>query len=710
MEGNVALLLVVLAPLAAAPLCYALGRKSASGAVWGLAAVSALCLLSLGFGGAGAAGGAPWTFVWPGFGGFGLRFRADGFRWLYALLCAGMWLGTSLFSKQYMAHGENVGRYACFTLLTLGAALGVLLADSLLTLFVFFEMLSLASYPWVAHEEDPAALKAAQTYLYVAIIGGLVTLMGLFLLPGDMARMGYENLRAAAQAARGVALWLPAALTLVGFAAKAGAFPLHIWLPKAHPVAPAPASALLSGMLTKAGVLGALVLSCKVMAGDQAWGELIFWLGMTTMLLGAVLALFSVNLKRTLACSSLSQIGFIWVGIGLTVLMGHENGFAAWGTAGHMLNHSLLKLVLFMAAGVVALNAHALELNDVRGFGRKKPLLHFVFLMGLLGISGVPGWNGFASKSLLHEALLEYGQHLAHAGHNAIPFAIAEKLFLLAGGMTFAYMLKLYICLFWQKHPQKQAMFDGCRRYMTKLTAAVLGLCALLPPLVGLLPGLLMDGIGRWSQAFFGSEGPAHSVHYFSGANLLGAATSLGIGLCLCLAAWAIRRRGLHKGKPEYANGWPAWLDLEEGLYRPLLRGLTWVGYQIAHGLDRMVGGLFLLLKRAGIVLGRLLESPMDALVRLARATVLAAKRPRFVPPVGNRLTFALGSVLDGGVWLLNKTLRRKNPIQTKFVTTLAAGTEEMSVQAKRLARSMSFGLLMFCLGLLVTLAYLWFR
>ena len=126
------------------------------------------------------------------------------------------------------------------------------------------------------------------------------------------------------------------------------------------------------------------------------------------MFLGALLAIFSTNLKRTLACSSLSQIGFIMVGVGLQGLCAGENGLAAYGTIQHMVNHSLFKLVLFLCAGVVAMNAHALSLNEVRGFGRKKPLLHFCFLMGMLGIAGIPGLSGYASKSLLHEGLLEY--------------------------------------------------------------------------------------------------------------------------------------------------------------------------------------------------------------------------------------------------------------------------------------------------------------
>ena len=166
---------------------------------------------------------------------------------------------------------------------------------------------------------------------------------------------------------------------LFGFFAKAGAFPLHIWLPKAHPVAPAPASALLSGILTKAGVFGVLILSCRVFLEIESWGIIILIIGVITMLHGAILALCSVDLKRTLACSSVSQIGFILVGIGMSVLLIDENAMAIRGALMHMINHSLIKLCLFMAAGVVFMNVHKLNLNDIRGFGRKKPYIHFPY-------------------------------------------------------------------------------------------------------------------------------------------------------------------------------------------------------------------------------------------------------------------------------------------------------------------------------------------
>lgn len=711
MQGNLLLLLLVMLPIAASPIAYALGRKRPAAAIWTMAAASAACLVMSVMVLLDSLQGQITSFSWEGFCGLGLMLGAEGFQALYAVICSLMWLGTSLFSKQYFAaHGHNIGRYAFFTLFTLGASLGVLLSDSLYSTFLFFEMMSLASYPWVAHEETPDAMRAAQTYLYIAIIGGLVMLMGLFLLPQGLVVTPYAMLGTACAEVGAAKLWLPAALMLVGFGAKAGSVPLHIWLPKAHPVAPAPASALLSGMLTKTGVFGMLVLTAKIMRHNADWGMLIFWLGIATMFLGAVLALFSVNLKRTLACSSLSQIGFIMVGTGLCALLGEHNSLAAFGTVQHMLNHSLLKLVLFICAGVVYMNTHKLNLNDVRGFGRNKPVLHLAFLLGLLGIGGVPLFNGYISKSLLHEGLLEYIAALSLNGQSVWLYSAAEWLFLLSGGLTLAYMLKLYICLFWQKHPTQQAEFDGMRRkYLSPLSAITIVCCALLLPLLGMLPGVLMTGVGNLSLGFLDAHAPAHAIHYFSVENLTGAAKSLVIGaLVYLLVVRPLLTRPNKDGLRTYADRWPTWLDLEDLVYRPALAFLCKVGHAIADIPDRSIDAAALWIKDGACASGRVLEMPMDGLTIAARRSVFKHRRENKRPhPVGTRLTYAVGSALDAVVRMLNKTIRRKNPIQIHFVSALAAGQEEISSQAKRLTKSISYGLLLFCLGLFITLFYL---
>lgn len=617
----------------------------------------------------------------PGICGMGISATLDGFRVVYGLVSSFLWMMTLLFSKDYFKHYRNRNRYYFFNLMTLGATMGVFLSADLFTTFIFFEIMSFTSYAWVAHDEKKDSLRAAETYLAVAVIGGLVTLMGLFLLYDQVGTLDMSLLLEACKACPNTRmLYVAGACVFVGFAAKAGAFPLHIWLPKAHPVAPAPASALLSGILTKSGVFGILVVSCNIFFHDTAWGNFILAIGTLTMFGGALLAVFSVDLKRTLACSSMSQIGFILVAIGMQCLLGEENVLAAAGTLLHMVNHSLIKLVLFMAAGVVFMNLHKLNLNDIRGFGRNKPLLNFAFLMGALGIGGIPLWNGYVSKTLIHESILEYAS-------SGVMQAV-EYIFLFSGGLTIAYMLKLYIVLFIEKNkdPQIQAQFDAMKgKYMSKLTALVLTVSAVILPIMGFLPNLIMEGIAKLGMAFMHVEEEMHAVSYFSFANLQGALISIAIGL---LVYFLIVRTWLRNREGEYLNRWPAWWDLENGIYRPILTKL----------LPNILG-----------FFSRILDSLVDWFVVLVRKSLLKDQALAHELPEGNIVTYLAGSVVNGGVSVLNKTFYRKKPIQINFVHKFAMWSEGLKESNMIIYRSLSFGLLMFAAGLVLTLIYLLF-
>ena len=255
-----------------------------------------------------------------GFCGIGISFKAGSLRTVLAILAAFMWLMTALASPEYFEGARLNGRYFLFYLWTLGALEGVFLAADLMTLFIFFEMMSFTSYVWVVQNETPQAIRASETYLFIAVIGGLTMLTGLFLLQNAVGVLTLENIREKAPALSPSLRYAVGVCALVGFGAKAGMFPLHIWLPKAHPVAPAPASALLSGILTKSGVFGVIAVTCWLFDGVSDWGNLLLVPAVITMFLGALLAVFSVDLKRTLACSSMSQIGFILTGVSMCAL------------------------------------------------------------------------------------------------------------------------------------------------------------------------------------------------------------------------------------------------------------------------------------------------------------------------------------------------------------------------------------------------------
>lgn len=633
------------------------------------------------------------SFSIDSFAGLGIGFVLDGFRSVYTLTAALMWMMTTVFSKEYFKHYHNRNRYYLFMLLTLGATMGVFLSADLYTTFIFFEMMSFTSYVWVAHDERKASLRAAETYLSVAVIGGMAMLMGLFLLYHELGTLEIAALLRLAKACPDkTLLYVAGGCITLGFGAKAGVFPLHIWLPKAHPVAPAPASALLSGILTKSGIFGMIVVSCNLLYGDGDWGSVILLLGCITMFGGALLALFSVDLKRTLACSSMSQIGFVTVGIGMQGLLGEENTVAAMGTLLHMVNHSLIKLVLFMAAGVVFMNVHMLNLNEIRGFGRKKPLLHFIFLMGALGIGGIPLWNGYISKTLLHESIVEYTQLLKEGVLMPAMFGTGamkciEWIFLISGGMTVAYMVKLYVAVFIEKNSDadRQERFDGMKQYMNWQSKLALTVSAVLLPLMGCLPGIIMDFLAKRGIGFMNAEALGETVHYFSVNNLKGALISVIIGAAL----YGLILRPFFMRKTEtgriYVNLWPSRLDLEDHFYRPLIVVLC------------AVCGFF----------ARVCDSLVDGVVVLLRKTVYRDKALPFELSEGTVFTYQLGRLMNKIEEWIEKKFPNEKRRHHEFIHELAMIHLEIRENRMVITRSLSFGLILFCVGLILTTVYL---
>lgn len=627
----------------------------------------------------------------------GLQLTVDGFRRVYIVVICLMWAMTLLLSPEYFRHHHNLGRYYFFNLLTLGATLGVFLAADLYTAFVFFEIMSFTSFTWVIQEETPEAIRAAMTYLAVAVIGGLVALMGLFLLQQELGTTQITLLYDLARSCphKGT-LYAAGGCILFGFGAKAGMFPLHIWLPKAHPVAPAPASALLSGVLTKSGIWGILAISANIFRYDPAWGTLILTLGTITMVLGAVLAVFSINLKRTLACSSMSQIGFILVGIGMMGLLGEENALAARGALLHMVNHSLFKLVLFECAGVVYFNLHQLDLNEIRGFGRKKPLLNLAFLLGAAGIGGIPLLNGYVSKTLLHEAIVEGAAEYGWA------LTGVEWLFLVSGGMTLAYMTKLYVCLFVEKHPTRQAEFDGKKNYMSPMSALAVMLPAVLLPLLGLTANVSMNGIADLGTDFFHCGTLHHAVHYLSMENLKGAVISVVIGLALYFLF--IRRFGRKDGK--YVDRWPEKLDLENLVYRPLL--LKWLpgicGWISAlFGENRLTAPVAKGVLRVSGILGRILCDLPDALVLLLAKSVFHPTPETSDDKVYSSIAYRLGKDID----ILAIHRGKEQQGGRHYAHLVYRSLETVKKTTARITGNLSFALLMLCAAICVVFIYM---
>ena len=677
MKDSILLFLVVF-PIVGAFISYLIGRKNKNLRDYFVAFVCLLDFVIMAFLLMNVANGAKYDCYVSEICGWTLHLEVDGFRAIYGTICAFMWSMTSLFSHEYFHHYRNRNRYFFFLLLTFAGTMGVFLSGNLYTTFIFFEIMSMASYVTVIHDEKPAAMRAGDTYLFIAVLGGMVMLMGLFLLQNAIKTLEIDELYEAVKTylsngGSSNVIWASAMCLLFGFGAKAGMFPVHIWLPKAHPVAPAPASALLSGILTKSGVFGILVITSRIFLYDPIYGNLILGIGTITMFLGAFLALFSIDLKRTLACSSMSQIGFILVACGMQALLGHHNAYAVRGALLHMVNHSMFKLVLFMCAGAVYMNLHKLNLNDIRGFGRGKKVLMISFFLGYIGIAGVPFLSGYVSKTLIHDAILHHLHALHHEGVHGFfqydIYSIIEWIFTISGGLTFAYMTKLFICVFIEKNSdaEVQKKYDSLNgKYMTVLSRFAIGVSALIIPIFGFTSVIMdkankmnlgiMDKIADIGETFMTEGGHSFSwedkfLDIYSMDCIVGAAKSLIIGLAVYLII--IRPLLMRKkdGVREYVNVWPAWLDLEDSFYRPLLN---------------------LIINILAFVF-RICDKLIDGIVSILRSTLFVAI----------------------------------NTIKTGDAFAVLNVESKSSKAVKTVTDSLSMSLLLFCLGLCIALIYL---
>lgn len=680
MRGNFCLLIMIIFPVICAFLSYFIGKKKKKyidsmmiiSVALEFSLVFILCIKFL------LSGNSDFSFYI--FGGMGIHLRLDNFRALYSMIAGFMWLMTGLFSREYFINEEKRNRYYFFNLMTLGATMGVFLSADFYTTFLFFESVSLTSYVWVAQNEKKESLSAASTYLTVAVFGGLLLLMGLFILYESVGTLEMDKLASLCKIYPDKRkIYGAGACMFFGFGAKAGVFPLHIWLPQAHPAAPAPASALLSGILTKTGIFGILAITHYMFLHDPIWGIGVLAVGNITAVLGAVLAVCSIDLKRTLACSSMSQIGFILIGIGVQGILGKENALAVYGTILHMVNHSFIKLVLFLVAGVIYHNIHKLNLNEVRGFGKGKPFLHVIFLMGILGMGGIPLWNGYISKTLLHESLIE-AISLTRTVTSFIKWT--EVLFLVCGGLTIAYCLKLYVCIFLENNineKEQTSFFKISGDYMGKLSRGVLIISGALLPVIGILP--------FFAKGSFLLKDVYPPISYFSFDNLKNSFLSILIGSLiyfLCIRLLLMKKN--IEGEKRYVNGWPASLSLEHKIYEPVLFGLL-----------PLLGG----------TVSRFCDRFLDSVIVVLRKTVYRDKKVDNELLEGSYLTYKMGSIMD---FIANwRQKGEKRTGRRSYVHRLAVIRDELIENNQIIRRSLSFGLFMVCLGLTLTLIYLLF-
>lgn len=420
--------------------------------------------------------------------GFGLSFKIDYFGFLMLLLTSIIWFLVMVYSHEYMTHEKHSNRFFLFMALTYSSILGTIMAGDLLTLFLFFEGITVFAYLLVIHTQTKEAFSAGYSYMFVGIIGGLAILAATILLYNAIGRVDFSNVIAELMPFGNLKYWI-IGLLIFGFSAKAGMFPLHGWLPKAHPVAPSPASALLSGVMIKVGAYGilrtviALFFPSEInfaTFGSVLWepaqnlGFYIIWLALITMAVGAFLAIQQSNIKILLAYSSISQIGYILLGVGVALYLGELGAMGFTGAIYHIINHALFKSLLFMVAGIIYFYTGELDMYKLGGLSKKLPLVMIIFIIAAFGIVGMPLFNGFISKSILHHAIVEAAEY------GSSIFIYAEIAFNIISAMTVIYFLKFFYYTFMGDLPSKyraiQPRFKSLQTAMITVGLLIIGI------------------------------------------------------------------------------------------------------------------------------------------------------------------------------------------------------------------------------------------
>lgn len=364
--------------------------------------------------------------------------RMDGISKLFMVLAGFGFLLTGFYAFRYMEHSRREDDFFCFFLLSQAALMGMDFSANLVTMYAFFEMITLLSMPLVLHDRTEESIRAALKYLFYSVAGAFLALCCIFFLsryctgvdfvPGgslDPSRVrGHETL-----------LQVVIFLGVVGFGAKAGMYPLHGWLPTAHPVAPAPASAVLSGIIAKAGVLAIIRVIFYSAGTDFLVGTWVqkAWiaLALLTVFMGSMMAYREKVLKKRLAYSSVSQISYALLGL---VFM---TGDSVLGGLLHILFHATIKVCLFLVAGSFIFQTDAHRVEELTGYGKSMPKTLWAFTLASLALIGIPPASGFVSKWYLALGALDSGM--------AVYSWLAPVVLLISALLTAGYLLPITI-------------------------------------------------------------------------------------------------------------------------------------------------------------------------------------------------------------------------------------------------------------------------
>lgn len=344
----------------------------------------------------------------------GIGMEVDALSLFVGLIITAACVLSSIYSIKYMSKDDGLGKYYTLFLLLAGSMIGFVFTGDLFNMYVMLEIMTFAAIALTAFRtQKDKALEAGFKYLVIGGLGSSLILMGTALIYAqthtlNIAQIALE-LNSGGDKFTPVTI-LALALLLVGYAVKSFMVPCHTWPPDAHMSAPSSISMLLSGVMSKTGVYGLIRILFMIfmVSGNKALAYLVMIWGAITMVVGVSMALLQTDFKRLLAFHSVSQLGYVitGIGVGLTAADGIAN-LGLMGGLYHMVNHASFKCLLFLCAGAVLYRVGTTDLNKVSGLGKRMPFTAVMFFIGAAAISGIPPFNGFASKWILYQSTSE---------------------------------------------------------------------------------------------------------------------------------------------------------------------------------------------------------------------------------------------------------------------------------------------------------------
>lgn len=501
--------------------------------------------------------------------GLGISFKVDMLSYTLLFVSSYIWFFVMVYAHEYMHKEKKVTRFFFFLALTYSSVLGTMMAGDLLTMFLFFEIMTITSYMLVIHGQKDESYKAGYNYIIMGFIGGFLILAAMLLIYFHIGDLSFESAIVKLSTLGSTKYWIMG-LLVFGFGIKAGMAPVHVWLPRAHPVAPTPASALLSGIMIKVGAFGILRVATSYFFPTKAsvssytdpiWmttetvGSMLIWLGIITMVIGVFLALQQSHMKKMLAYHSVSQMGYIIVGIGVALYLGYKGAMGYAGALYHIMNHALFKSLLFMVAGVVYHHTKENDMYKLGGLWKKLPLTTTVCVIAALGISGVPFFNGFVSKSLIHHGIVEAYTY----GHQS--FFFAEILFIIVSAGTACSFIKMLYYVFFRKTDRN---YDDVKRDYSSLDVALVAIAVLIIG-IGIFPHYMLNQfiIPQLNITTFDPEFIDHyivHIHFFTAKEFLMSGMVISLGFMIFFVGKKFDLFHLHL---------PKWLSVEYLFFFP---------------------------------------------------------------------------------------------------------------------------------------------